>query len=311
MALKLLVRRLPQLIPMMIAISAVVFALLAIAPIDPARQSLAGSGLVTDQRDVAARQRELGLDRPVWERYANWWSGALRGDLGQSWINRQPVVHMLLQRVPASATLALLALVLAVATGLPLGVFAALRAGTWVDTTIRVFSLTFASLPGFWLALLAIWLFAVVLRWTPALGSFTPAGIVLPALVLSARLVALLSRLMRATVLDELHKGYVQAARARGLYERTVIGRHVAQNALMPVLTVIGLDLATLFASAAIVEWVFAWPGVGRLGVEAALAGDLPLVMGFVVLVALVVVTINLLVDIGYGLVDPRQREPS
>jgi ABC-type dipeptide/oligopeptide/nickel transport system permease component len=307
---RLLASRGLQLFPMLILVSMVVFALLAAAPGDPARKAVATglAGGVVDERDVEAKRRELGLDRPLAARYLAWWGDALRLDLGSSYTSRRPVAALLGERLAASATLATLALGLSVAIALPLGVLAAVWRGSWLDSVVRLLTLLGASLPGFWLALLAMWLFAAELRWLPALGSFTPRGIVLPAAILTVRSVGLLVRLMRATTLDALAAEYVAVARSKGLRERSVVFRHVVPNALMPVLTLIGLDFAALLANAAVIEWVFAWPGIGRLGVDAAIAGDAPVVMGFVLVVSLVVVLTNMVVDVGYGLVDPRQR---
>lgn len=306
---RLVVARALGVVPMLVLVSLVAFGLLALAPIDPARAALsAGGGGPLDERDVVAKRRELGLDRPLLERYVRWWGDLLRLDLGSSFVSRRPVAQMLVERLPASATLALVTLGLCVGIGLPLGVLAAVRAGSWVDVAARVTAMLGASLPGFWLALLAMWLFAAELRWVPALGSFTPRGIVLPALILALRPLARLTRLMRATTLDALRVEYVVVARSKGLAERTIIRRHVVLNALMPILAVLGLDFAALLANAAVIEWVFAWPGLGRLGVDAALAGDLPVVVGFVLLVGTTVVLVNALVDVAYGIVDPRQR---
>jgi ABC-type dipeptide/oligopeptide/nickel transport system permease component len=308
--LRLVISRVLQSIPMLLLVSLVVFGLLAAAPGDPARKALTIglSGFHPDERDVEAKRKELGLDRPLPERYARWLGDALRLDLGASYVSRRPVTELLADRLGASAVLALVTLAVSVAIALPLGVLAAVYAGSRLDSAVRLLTLLGASLPGFWLALLAMWLFAAELRWLPALGSFTPRGIVLPAAVLTLRTVGLLVRLMRASMLDALAMEFVAVARAKGLRRRTVVRRHVLPNALMPVLTVIGLDFAALLASAAVIEWVFAWPGIGRLGVDAALAGDVPVVMGFVLVVSLVVVAVNLLVDVSYGLVDPRQR---
>jgi ABC-type dipeptide/oligopeptide/nickel transport system permease component len=178
-----------------------------------------------------------------------------------------------------------------------------------VDACIRALALFGASVPAFWLALMAMWLFSVELQLLPALGSFTPRGIILPAAVLTLRTIGLICRLMRTTMLDALAQDYVQVARAKGLHDRVVIRRHALPNASTPVLTVVGLDFAALFGEAAVVEWVFAWPGIGRLGVEAALNSDVPVVLGYVLLVSLVFVVVNFVVDLAYGLIDPRQRE--
>jgi ABC-type dipeptide/oligopeptide/nickel transport system permease component len=166
-----------------------------------------------------------------------------------------------------------------------------------------------ASVPAFWLALMAMWLVSVELQLLPALGSFTPKGIILPAAVLTVRTVGLICRLMRTTMLDALSQEHIRVAHAKGLHRRTVIRRHAMPNAITPVLTVIGLDFAALFGEAAVVEWVFAWPGIGRLGVEAALNSDVPVVLGYVLLVSVVFILVNFLVDLANGLIDPRQRD--
>jgi len=303
--------RLGQTALVLAVVSLVVFALQAIAPIDPARKALTvgGSTEIPDERDVQAKRIELGLDKPLAERYLRWLGDVATADLGHSFVNRRPVSQLIRERITASATLAFLTVVLSTAIALPLGVVAATRAGTWADSLIRALSLLGASLPAFWLALLVMWFFSVQLQVLPALGSFTPRGIVLPVLVLTARSVGLLARLMRATMLDALNQGYVQTALSKGLPASTVVRRHVVPNAVTPVLAVIGLDFAALFGEAAVIEWVFAWPGIGRMGVDAALAGDVPVVMGFVLIVSAVFILANLVVDVASGLVDPRQRE--
>jgi peptide/nickel transport system permease protein len=288
----------------------VVFGLLALAPGDPARKILATGGPADqlNETEVEAKRHELGLDRPLWERYLRWCGDAVRLDLGRSYVSKAPVAALVAQRLPASATLAALTLGLSFAASLLLGVLCAVRAGSGVDLVIRGATLLGASLPTFWLALLLIWLFAAHLHWLPSLGTFTPRGIILPAAVLSLRTAGLLTRLVRATALDVLGLQHVLVARAKGQSRLGVITRHVVPNALPPVLTVVGLDFTALIGNTAVVEWVFAWPGLGRLGVEGALAGDVPVVMGFVLVAALAVVGANLLVDIAYLVLDPRQR---
>jgi peptide/nickel transport system permease protein len=221
------------------------------------------------------------------------------------------VADLLAERIPASATLALVSITLSMAVALPLGILAATHERSWLDSLIRAFALFGASVPAFWLALMCMWLVSVELQLLPALGSYSVEGIVLPALVLAARTLGLICRLMRATMLDALSQDYIRTARAKGLANGTILRRHALPNAATPVLTVIGLDFAALFGEAAVVEWVFAWPGIGRLGVEAALAGDIPVVLGFVLVVSLAFVVVNALIDLSYGLIDPRQRERS
>lgn len=309
----LALRRLLHTLPMMALVSVAVFALVAAAPIDPARRALAlaGAADTVDERDVEAKRIELGLDRPLVERYVRWSAAAVQLDLGESFVSKKPVASLIGERLVPSAVLAGLVVLMSIAISVPLGIVAATRPGSTVDAAIRVITLTGASLPGFWLALLAMWLFSVELRWLPALGSYTPAGIVLPALVLTVRTTGLLTRLTRATMLDTLQSDYMRTAIAKGLpYHRAVI-RHALPNAMIPILTIIGLDFAGLMAHAAVIEWVFAWPGIGRLGVEAALAGDVPVVLGFALIISLVVVATNFVIDLGYVVIDPRQRTNS
>jgi ABC-type dipeptide/oligopeptide/nickel transport system permease component len=306
----LILGRVLQAIPLLLLVTLVAFGLSVLGPIDPARMALAagGTGIQLDERDVARKRVELGLDRPLHERYVSWWADVVRLEFGRSFSSGRPVRELLAPRLPASATLAGLALALAVALGIPLGVLVARRAGGPLDVGVRTVALLGSSLPAFWLALLAIWLFAARLHWVPALGSFTPTGIVLPALVLGVRPLARLLRLVRATTLEGLGQEYVTTARAKGVSPPRVLVRHVLPNTLGPVLTVIGLDGAALLANAAVVEWIFAWPGLGRLGVDAALAGDVPVLMAFVLIVGWVVVAINLLVDVAVAALDPRER---
>ncbi len=302
--------RLVQAVGVLILVSIVVFGLLEATPGDAARL-VAGQRageLVTDA-DIAAVRAELGLDRPIWQRYLSWLADVVRLDLGASYVNRQPVADLIRERFPASLALAAATVAVSVAVGVPLGVLAAARRGP-LDTAVRTASLVFASMPSFWLALLAVWIFAAELRWLPALADFSPRGLVLPVAVLSLRTIALLVRITRATVIEALALPHVTVARARGLHPRTVVTRHAVRNALVPVVTVIGLDFATLLAGAAIVEWVFAYPGVGRMGVQAALAGDVPVVLGFVLVASVGLVVVNTLVDIGCGLLDPTTRAP-
>jgi len=306
----LVLARVVQAVPLLFLVTLVAFGLSVLAPVDPARMALAagGSGIQPDERDVAAKRAELGLDRSLPERYVRWWGDLVRLELGRSFGTGAPVRDLLAQRLPASAALAGLALLISVGMSVPLGVFVATRPGGVLDGAVRVVALLVGSLPGFWLGLLAIWLFAARLHWVPALGSLTPAGIVLPAVVLGLRPLGRLLRLVRATTLEVIAQEYVTTARAKGIFGSALLGGHVLPNAIGPVLAVIGLDAAALLANAAVIEWVFAWPGIGRLGVDAALAGDVPVLMAFVLLVGSVVVVLNLMVDVASGWVDPRLR---
>lgn len=303
------VRRIVHTVFLLGLVSLVAFGLLALAPVDPARMSLSGgSGMPLDERDVEAKRRELGLDRPLWERYLHWGSAVLRLDLGQSYVSKQPVSQLLIERLPASIILAALAVGVSVMLAVPLGILAAQQRGTWLDLAIGSMVLVGASLPGFWLALLLLWLFAAELRWLPALGSLTPRGMLLPMLILAIGPMARLTRLVRAAMRDVLQQEFITVARAKGLPWTTIVRRHALPHIFLSILTVIGLDFATLLAESAVVEWVFAWPGIGRLGADAALAGDLPVVVGFVLVIGAGVTLVNLIVDISSSLLDPRQR---
>jgi peptide/nickel transport system permease protein len=307
---QMILGRAGQAVPTLLLISLLTFGLLALTPVDPARMALSAgaTGVQLDERDVQAKRAELGLDRPLWERYLRWWGDMARLELGRSFASGLPVSNLIAERLPASATLATFALTVSVGIGLPLGVLSALKAGSWLDTASRVFALLGGSLPGFWLALLGMWLFAAELRWVPALGSFTPQGLILPTLVLAARPMGRLARLTRATMLEALAMECLTVCTAKGLSFQARVWRHALPNALLPVVTVIALDFTALIANAVVVEWVFAWPGIGRLGADAALAGDIPVMMAFVMLVGVIVVTVNVLADIACGIIDPRQR---
>jgi ABC-type dipeptide/oligopeptide/nickel transport system permease component len=307
---RLLIGRVLQAIPTLLLVSVVAFGLVAAAPVDPARMALSAgaAGVQLDERDVQAKRVELGLDRSLPERYARWWTDLLRLDFGRSFASGRPVTSLLAERLPASAVLGMLALLLSVAISLPLGMLAAVRSGGTIDQMARVLALLGASLPGFWLALVLMSIFAAQLRWVPALGSLTPLGIILPTLVLAVRPLGRQLRLMRATTLDALAMDHPTIARAKGLAQGTILARHVLPNAILPLLTVVGLDLPALVSSAVVVESVFAWPGVGRLAADAALAGDAPILMAFVLLVGVLVVSTSLVVDVLCGIVDPRLR---
>ncbi len=307
---RLITTRVVDTIPTLVIVSIVVFALLEISPGDPTLKVLAASGAdgIVDTRDLEGRRVELGLDRPAWERYRLWITRVVRLDLGTSYVSKRPVAELIREKLPPSLVLAAVALVASVAVSIPLGILSAVRANTAADDAIRVASLLGASLPSFWMALALMWLFAAQLQWLPALGSFSLRGIVLPALVLAIRTSALLVRVTRASVLESLHADYVFVARSKGVGSQHVLWRHVLPNAAIPILTVIGLDFGGLIAHATVIEWVFAWPGIGRLGVDAALANDTPVMLGFVLTASIVVLLVNLLTDIACGVADPRVR---
>lgn len=310
---KYILKRLIQMIPALFIISVVVFLIVHLIPGDPAK-IIAGPN-ATDQQ-LQALTRQLGLDQPLWVQYIVWLQNALAGNMGYSFINNYPVNDLIAQRVPATLELALAAALVAALISFPLGIVAALRPGSLVDLVSTLFAALSFAVPGFWLALMLILLFALVLHWLPASGCPDFAeqpvehvkSLVMPALTLGVALAATLARFLRSSMLEVLSQDYVRTARAKGLFERTVISRHVLRNALIPVVTVFGLHTGDLLSGAIIVESVFAWPGVGRLTVQAIGWRDYSLLQADVLYIVLAFMIINLITDLTYGVIDPRIR---
>jgi peptide/nickel transport system permease protein len=307
--IRFVLARLAAAVPVLVALSLIAFALESLAPGDPARLLIEASGMrPAPPEAVAALRAELGLEEPAPLRYARWLGDAVRGDFGRSYRTYKPVAETYLTHFPATLLLASVSIALAGAIALPLGLVAAYRRGRAADTAAQLLSVVGAAVPGFWLALLAILLFAVTLRWLPAFGSLTPAGMALPVLVLTVQNLAVMTRLTRAVTLDVLGQDFVGVARAKGLPGLRIAWGHVLPNVLPPALTQFGLELAHLLAGAAVIEYVFAWPGIGRLAVEAALVRDGPVVVGFTVAAGLLFIGVNLAIDLIVAAVDPRVR---
>lgn len=305
-----LLRRLLLIPPTLIGLSLLVFGLAALAPGDPAEQYARRThtaGEVTPA-DIAQARHQLGLDRPFSVRYVEWVRAAVRGDLGRSFARRTPVTSEIASRLGATAGLAVVALLLATVIAIPLGVAAAMLREHWLDHILRVGSLTGASIPGFFLAYLLIGVFAIRLHALPVAGREDPSSLLLPALTLAVGPAAVISRLLRSSLLEVLGEDYVRTARAKGLSWLRAVLRHALPNAAIPVVTVLGGVLGHLLAGAVIVEFIFAWPGLGRLTVEAVFERDYPMIEGLVVFTGLLFLLINLLVDLSYTLFDPRIR---
>jgi peptide/nickel transport system permease protein len=280
-----------------------------LTPGDPAVVLLEASGIHSPPREaIDAKRLELHLNDPLPVQYVNWLGGALHGDFGRSFRSYTPVSDLYLSRIGATALLASVATLLSLIIGLPLGVVAAYQRGRSADRVAQIVVALGGSMPGFWIGLLLILVFAVELHWLPAFGSPTPQGIVLPAIVLAIANVAVLTRLTRSSVLDVLSQEFVTVARAKGLSEHAVRVRHVLRNTYIPLLTVLGLLFANLMVGTAVVEYVFAWPGIGRLAIDSALLRDEPVVVGFTVAAGLIFTMMNLLVDLAIAAVDPRVR---
>jgi peptide/nickel transport system permease protein len=258
--------------------------------------------------DLAAIRREFGLDRPIGVQYVAFLAGLARGDLGDSLRYRRPALEVVGERLGATLQLALSAQVLAVLVAVPCGVVAAIRRDRWLDSALTMLATAGQSVPYFWLGLMAMVLFGVQLRWLPTSGRGTWAHLVLPALTLSSYSMASLARLVRSAVIEVLTADYIRTATAKGLPGATVLFKHTLRNALIPVVTLVGLQLGALLSGAVIVETVFAWPGIGRLTVEAIHTRDYPVVQSGVLLMALVFVVANQAVDLGYQWLDPRLR---
>jgi ABC-type dipeptide/oligopeptide/nickel transport system permease component len=259
-------------------------------------------------QEVADVRSRLGLDRPLYVQYSAFLKGLVRGDLGTSLRTDEPVARAIASRMPATVELAVAAICLAVAIAIPLGIIAAVGAGTGVDYAATTLALAGISMPGFWLGPLLAILFAITLGWLPVSGRGTPAHLVLPAITLGAPLAAVLARMTRASVIEELGELYVLAARARGVSRPRAVLHHAVRNSLIPIVTVLGLQMGAVLTGAVITETIFAWPGVGRLLIQSINFRDYPLVQGCILLIAVTYVAMNLLTDLVYGLLDPRIR---
>ena len=302
---RFLARRLVLTIPVLLGVATLVFSLIHLIPGDPAQAML---GEAAPQSDVEELRRRLGLDKPLVEQYGVFLQGLVKGDLGTSLRTGEPVTDQIVERMPATFELAAAAMFVAIAFSMPLGILAAVRRGTAVDHAAMTVSLAGVSVPNFWLGPLLAIVFAVELGWLPVSGRGTWAHLVLPAISLGAALAAILARMTRATLLEELREQYVQAARARGVSRMRAILRHAFRNSLIPVVTLLGLQFGAVLTGAVITETIFAWPGIGRLLIQAIGFRDYPLVQGCILLIALTYVGVNLLTDVIYGVLDPRIR---
>ena len=301
--LRYLARRLVLTVPVLLGVATLVFSLIHLIPGDPAQAIL---GETAPQADVDELRRRLGLDRPLLEQYAGFLSGLVRGDLGASLRTGEPVVSQVAARVPATAELAAASMLVAVAVALPLGIAAAVWRGTAIDTVATALALAGVSIPNFWLGPLLAIVFAIQLGWLPVSGRGTLAHLVLPAVSLGGALAAILARMTRATLLEELREPYVQAARGRGASRARAVLRHAFRNSLVPVVTLLGLQFGAVLTGAVITETIFAWPGIGRLLIQSIGFRDYPMVQNCILFIAVTYVAVNLLTDLVYGVLDPR-----
>ncbi len=332
--LQFLLKRLALVIPAFFGVTLLTFALIHLIPGDPVLLMAGERGIAPERHEEL--RREMGLDRPMVIQYLHYIGGVFQGDLGKSLISKKPVMEEFLTLFPATIELSLCAMIFAVTIGLPAGILAAVRRGTVFDHSVMAVSLTGYSMPIFWWGLLLILLFSVQLGWTPVsgrisalywvdtvtgfmlidsllsdeAGAFTSAvrHLILPSIVLGTIPLAVIARMTRSATLEVLREDYIRTARAKGLSPMRVIGLHALRNALIPVITVIGLQVGVLLAGAILTETIFAWPGVGKWLVESIGRRDYPAVQGGILLVATVVILVNLVVDILYGVINPRIR---
>jgi peptide/nickel transport system permease protein len=303
--LRYLVRRLLLTIPVLLGVATLVFALIHLVPGDPA-QLMLGDG--ASQEEITQLRQTLGLDRPMLVQYRMFLTGLVKGDLGSSFRYGTPVTREIRDRLVRTMQLAAAAMTVALIIALPLGIAAAVFRGTAIDYGAMTLALAGISMPNFWLGPLLAILFAVKLGWLPVAGTGTIWHLLLPAVTLGAALAAILARMTRASLLEELRELYVVAARARGLSRFRAVVRHAFRNSLIPVVTIVGLQFGAVLTGTIITETIFAWPGVGRLLIQAINFRDYPLVQGCVLFISLTYVLMNLLTDLTYGLLDPRIR---
>jgi peptide/nickel transport system permease protein len=303
--LRYCVRRVLLAVPVLIGVATLVFSLIHLVPGDPA-QAMLGDGAAP--QDIAELRTSLGLDQPLLTQYLTFLRHAVTGDLGKSFRTGQPVTTMIIERIPATAELAFAAMVVAIVIALPLGIVAAVWRGTAIDYGAMTFALAGVSIPNFWLGPLLAIVFAVEFGWLPVSGRGTLAHLVLPAISLGLALAAILARMTRASLLDELGELYVRAARARGVSNAGAITSHALRNSMIPLLTIIALQFGAVLTGAVITETIFAWPGIGRLLIQSIGFRDYPMVQGCILLIAVTYVTVNLITDLMYGVLDPRIR---
>ncbi len=302
------IKRLFGLIPVLIGVTILVFLIMQLTPGDPVRVLLGEMGQGASAEDLATVRRNLGLDRPVVEQYFSFVGKAIRGDLGRSFRSNRLVAEEIAERFPYTLKLAIASLAVAVAVGVPAGIISAVKQYSKLDYFVTFMALLGVSVPVFWLGLLLMLTFAFYLQLLPASGSGSWAHLILPAVTVGVSSIAFIARMTRSSMLDVLQEDYVRTARAKGLSQLRVIDKHALRNAAIPIVTTIGLQFGSLLGGAVLTETIFAWPGIGRLTVQAIVARDLPIIQGCILFVAVVFTLVNLLVDMVYMLLNPRIR---
>ena len=311
MSNKQIAARLGQIVLVLIGISFITFALVMLAPGDVVRQMIAGgSDLQITQAEIDAVRHQLGLDKPFFFQYLDWLGRAVTGDLGTSFMAKKPVWEALMERLPGTLMLSIVSLIGMMIIAVPAGIYSAVNRGGMIDYVVRAFTFIGVSLPGFWVGLMLLWILGLHLDLIPIVGGEADfENVIGPALTLIIPMASKYTRQVRTAVLEELHQDYVVGARARGMSETHILWREVLPNALLPLITLLGLSLGSLLGGVAVIEMVFSWPGLGRLAIEAITYRDFQLVQGVVIWIALMYMVINLVVDLSYNYLDPRLRK--
>ncbi len=308
--MKRFINRLMQMVITLIGVSFLTFCLTYLSPGDPATMVLEASDTIISQEVLEQTREEMGLNKPFLVQYGNWIWGVLHGDMGMSYSGKKPVVDKLMEGFTGTVLLAITTIILILLISIPLGIFSAVHRNKIPDFIVRVFSFIGVSMPSFWVGLILLYIFGLKLGLFPvATASISLNGIVLPALTLAIYQSAKYTRQVRTVILDELNQDYVIGARARGLSESAILWKHILPNAILPLITLLGMSIGWLLGGIAVIETVFAWPGLGRMAVYAITMRDYPLIEGFVLWIAIVYTVINFLVDLSYTYLDPRLKK--
>lgn len=295
----------------MLLVSVISFSLIFLAPGDPAVVLLTSPEGSPSQEAIEMFKVRMGMDQPVYIQYLNWLNRLIHGDLGYSYISNQPVADRIMRCFQATLKLSILSMIISLVISIPLGIIAAVRSNTIIDDFCRLGALIGVSIPNFWQAFIFIMIFSIYLDWLPVAG-YGHGGdlmhMILPATVLGTSSAAVTPRLMRSSLLEAMNQDYITTARAKGLPERVVIGRHALRNALIPVVTMLALSFGFLLNGSVVIEWIFGWPGIGGLVVDSIYKRDYTMIQGSVLFIAAIFVTLNLIVDISYTYLDPRIR---
>ena len=311
MTKKQILARIGQIVLVLLGISFITFALVMLAPGDVVRQMIAGNeDIIVSQAEIDALRAELGLDKPFFFQYLDWLGRALQGNLGFSYMVKKPVVEALWEGLPGTVLLSLASLFMMMVVSIPAGIYSAVKRGSIVDNIVRIFTFMGVSMPGFWVGLMLLWILGLKLDLLPIVGGeISLETLIMPSLTLAIAMASKYTRQVRTAILEELHQDYVVGARARGMTESHILCMVVLPNAMLPLITLLGLSLGNLLGGAAVIEMVFQWPGLGRLAIEAITYRDFQLVQGVVVWIALMYMVINLVVDMSYNHLDPRLRK--